>query len=126
MPEKICECGQKSHVRVKICPSCKKEFIKKEKLVKTKSAKSIDTDITIGGWAKDIEKGMPKIEEPEPLPANKRLNLTEIKHIVSEEGLGYAIMEYIDPKKIMDDVLRDMWTIAKKQLIEIKMYVYKE
>jgi hypothetical protein len=69
---------------------------------------------------------MPKIEEPEPLPANKRLSVAEIKHIVSEEGLGYAIMEYIDPKKIMDDVLRDMWSITKKQLIEIKMYVYKE
>lgn len=122
MPEKTCVCGQKSHVRVKICPSCNKVFEKKEKTAKIDN--KISTDITIGAWAKDIPKGMPKIEEPEPLK-NVRLSVSEIRNIISEEGLGYAIIEYVDPKKITDDILRGMWTIAKKQLMEIKMYVYK-
>jgi hypothetical protein len=43
-----------------------------------------------------------------------------------ENILLVYLIENIDPKKIMDDVLRDMWAITKKQLIEIKMYVYKE
>lgn len=132
MPVKQCpKCSIANAVARKTCSACGEVFtkIKKEKLSKKKEktkSNVIDTDITIGGWAKNIDKGMPKIEEPEPLPTNKRLNLTEIREIVSYEGLGYSILEYVDPKKIMDDVLRDMWTIAKKQLIEIKMYVYKE
>jgi hypothetical protein len=123
MPEKLCECGQKSHVRVKICPSCKKEFTKKEKLSKKKS-KSIDTDITIGGWAKDVEKGMPKIEEPEPLPANKRLSVAEVREIVSYESLGYAILTYIQIDQILDEDLKILWIDAKEKMKKIINILY--
>jgi hypothetical protein len=120
MPEKICECGQKCHVRVKICPKCNKEF---EKKIKKEKVEKIDESITVGNWAKDKTKGLPEIVIPEPLIGTSLSN-EEIKSYISYEGLGYCLLTYIDAKKISDNKLKELWIDAKSKLKEIIQYLY--
>ena len=131
MPEKICECGNKVHVRVRICPKCKKEFVKKAKKIKQqKNLNKIVEKAAVGEWIDDLPKGFPKQEIPEPLKKIKKtsdflLDNEEIYDYIMYEGLGYCIMTYIQAENIQDEKLKDMWKNCRKQMLEILKYVAK-
>ena len=134
MPEKICECGNKVHVRVRICPKCKKEFVKKvkkeKKTTKHKSLNEIVEKAAVGEWLDDVPKGFPKQEIPEQLEKIKKTNdflldNDEIYDYIMYEGLGYCIMTYIQAEKIKDQKLSEMWTNCRKQMLDVLKYVVK-
>lgn len=45
-----------------------------------------------------------------------KYTIEEIKDIVESEGLGYAIMEYVEAKKIEDPNLAELWRDAYDSL----------
>lgn len=131
MPEKICDCGNKVHVRVRICPKCKKEFVKKaKKIQQQKNLNKIIEKAAVGEWIDDLPKGFPKQEIPEPLKKIKKtsdflLDNEEICDYIMYEGLGYCIMTYVQAENIKDEKLSKMWIDCRKQMLEILKYVAK-
>lgn len=122
MPTKKCpKCSANNHVRRNSCISCGELFHKKESVKNIKESKN---SVEPGNWINDKVKGMPEIKLPEPL-TTKQLTKEEIRDIVSEEGLGYSITDYINPNSIIDDKLKEMWKTTRKMLKEIKVYIYQ-
>lgn len=126
MPYKICpKCNEQNGVRSHECKKCGEKFeIKKEKSVDKNAAalEKIEAQYARGSWISDKpHKGMPKLSDPEP--QNNDLNLTEIRDIISYEGLGWSIHHYIQPSQITDPKLREMWIEAKNKMIEITIYI---
>jgi hypothetical protein len=118
MPQKTCpNCDAQHGVRKLKC-DCGYEFIKK------KPATKKDQYIGIGSWIQDIDKGMPKIDMPEPLPDQPtKLTTRELSYYIAYEGICYCIFAYIDSTRIKDKKLAKMWQKAKEQLTEIVGYV---
>lgn len=78
----------------------------------------------IGAWINDPPKNMPQVEEPSPLSSqDATLDITTISNYIAYEGIGFCVIDYIDPKKIADPKLRAMWDDAKNRLTEIIDYV---
>jgi hypothetical protein len=110
MALKVCpECGAKVGVRTKKC-ACGYVFQPKQ-------------NVEPGAWVADKMKGMPDIQQPEPLPDHP-LSIAEVRDCVSYEGLGYAIFSLIDPEKIYDTVLSGLWKRARRAMQEIQEYIY--
>jgi len=121
MPLKICpKCNKGCGPRTKTC-ECGHIFIAGKKSNKSKATKEV---VGMGLWALDKVKGLPEIQQPEPLPKGKISN-ADIAEYVAYEGLGYCIYEYIDPPKIEDEELVKLWKIARKAMQEVQDYIYK-
>ena len=122
MPYKICKsCGESNGVRCKSCKKCNAPFTPKQS-IKNKNIEAIEK-IAGGTWRDEKPiKGMPQIETPEPL-GNGKLSMEEIKEAVRYEGVGYAILHYIQPEQIPDSTLRAMWKTCKAQMSEIVGYL---
>lgn len=54
---------------------------------------------------------------------DNKISNEEIIEIISDEGLEYAIMDYLSPKNIMDEHLFKLWVDAEKALKAIKEYL---
>jgi hypothetical protein len=118
MPKKTCpNCDAKHGVRKLKC-DCGYEFVKK------KPATKKDQYIGIGAWINDIDKGMPEIEMPEPLPDKPaKLSVREVSHYAAYEGICFCIFAYIDHTRIKDKKLAKIWLEAKEKIVEVVKYV---
>ena len=58
------------------------------------------------------------------IPQN-RLSIREVADIVEEEGLGYAIMDYLSVARIADEKLTAMWYDAGVLLAAIDKYIHE-
>ena len=124
MPKKTCpECSKKLGVRTKIC-KCGFKFEQEGKDKKKRDLPSNEA-VGVGTWVLENFKNMPKISQPAPLDKKKKYSRIEIRDIVSYEGIGFCIMDYISSKMIDDGELSKMWEEAKTILIKIKKYIYK-
>ena len=123
MPNKTCKnCQHKSHVRVRICPSCQQEFVKK--ISKTKKEKSNRqkkiAKIAVGSWIDDTPKDMPKVSMPSGLENEPQfLNNDTVKEYISYEGLGFCLMDYIPSNRLEDKDLKVLWEEARLKMVEI-------
>lgn len=50
----------------------------------------------------------------------KTYTIEEVAEIVESEGLACAVQEYISPKNIDDEELREAWAKAKEALAELE------
>jgi len=115
MALKTCpECGSQCGPRKKIC-DCNYAFAKP---TKNKQAEKVPHEyLGQGTWVYDRQNGQPKLEIPNDIDGV--LDNVELLSIISYEGLGYTILEYIEPNKIKDKKLAVKWQIAKDAMIEI-------
>lgn len=128
MPLKICpKCEQGCGPRSKKCPDCSYEFGAKLATPKSTRLKRHSRQlIGIGAWINDMPKGMPLIERPEPLPANKKLTIDEISNYCAYEGLPFCVFEYIGSERIEDEKLAILWEDAKNRLSEVANYIIEK
>lgn len=49
-----------------------------------------------------------------------------LTEIVDIEGLEYAILSYVDPEKIADPVVKEIWLRAKEAMEELEEILLKE
>lgn len=47
----------------------------------------------------------------------------KIKDIIEDEGLGYAVLDYLSPKEIDDPILARLWQSAQITLKQIEEYL---
>jgi len=121
MPIKVCpKCGAKHGCRRLVC-DCGHDFGSKRK---TKPA-----DVTHafpypepGTWVWDKAKGMPPIDAPGELPPGP-LSVQVVKEQVSYEGLGFCIHTFIEPARISDPQLQELWVKARTAMQEIVTYL---
>jgi hypothetical protein len=50
----------------------------------------------------------------------------DLDHILSCEGLDYAIKHYVDPTNISDINLRSLWESARDSLTALEQYITKK
>jgi len=114
MPLKVCpECGVKHGPRKKEC-DCGHAFI----------AKSNHPLIPEpGGWVLDTGRGMPKIEQPGPLPKGQ-LDTEIVRDIISYEGLGFTIYSLIPANRIKDRRLQKLWSDARAAMQKVQEHIY--
>jgi len=89
--------------------------------------KKVREMIAMGLWVYDTPpKSIGKIRRPEPLEHGCQLDLEDVRQLVSYDGIGYCIFEYIPASKIEDKELKKLWTAAKKSIDKVVNYLYKE
>lgn len=76
-----------------------------------------------GGWLLDDLPGMPKVEQPDPLPRSRKLEAAEVRDYVAYEGLGYCVFEYFPSGKIADERLATLWSEARVALRKVIDYL---
>lgn len=69
---------------------------------------------------------MPLVEQPEPLPANQKLNIDDISNYCAYEGLPFCVFEYIGSDRIEDKELALLWEDAKNRLSEVASYIIEK
>lgn len=113
MPLKICpKCGEQHGPRKKAC-ECGHVFIGDNHPLCPEP----------GGWILDIPKGLPKIQQPEPLPRDRKMTNREIQDYVAYEGLGFAIYSLISFNKIKDRRLAQLWKKARTEMQKVVEYL---
>lgn len=106
MPKKTCpKCSKQHGTRKKVC-ECGHSFVRQ---------------VEPGGWINDPTKGMPKIEDPGPLP--DRLTAEEVQDQIAYHGIGYCIWDYIPAARIRDAKLQTLWREARRVLVNIVEYL---
>lgn len=111
---------------IKICPQCNaKHGVRKLKCecghdfgVKRPSSLYPEP----GTWVASKTPGMADIELPEPLP-REPVSAGQVKDIVSNEGLGFAVYSYLPAKRITDPKLRKLWQKARTAMQCIVEYL---
>lgn len=124
----------------KSCPNCEKEhgarkrqcecgyqFVKQDssnpsQVKQTKHPLGMKYVPTPGLWVFDLDKGMPSIHAPEPLPSGPLDNQTVYDHC-SYNGMGDCMAEYIPSRRIADPKLRKLWKKANDAMIEAWRYL---
>jgi hypothetical protein len=104
---------------MKTCPECKKKHGTRKKVCDCGHAfvKSVEP----GGWVNDPTKGMPKIDDPGPLPSGK-LSVEEVQDQIAYHGMGYCLWDYIPPGRIKDAKLQTLWRAARRNMLNIVEY----
>lgn len=52
-----------------------------------------------------------------------KMSLKEVAEVIEMEGLGYAVMEYMDADSIKDKHLADLWEEARVAMKNIDNYL---
>jgi hypothetical protein len=115
MPLKTCpKCDAKHGPRKKLC-ECGHDFTSKisHPLVPEP-----------GGWVLDDLKGMPTIEQPEPLPRGQ-LTREQVEAEVSYSGLGFCVYSLIPVNRIKDRKLRGLWVKARAAMQKVVEELYE-
>jgi len=114
MPKKTCpQCDKQHGTRKKVC-ECGHSF--------STSAHPLYPEP--GGWVIDRLPGMPKIEPPDPLPRERKIDADELRdQYIAYEGLGYCLYSYIEPEHINDATLRSLWKKARLAMRDIVSYL---
>lgn len=116
--KKVCKCGQEVGVRTKLCPFCSYDFEKGKQNIPKEELE------TVGTWVYDIEKGMPKICRPEPLPKGL-ISIDTIKEQFEYYGFSDCIWYFIPAKRIKDKKLQKLWIEARNTMKKVHEHVYK-
>jgi hypothetical protein len=106
---------------MKTCPKCKKQHGTRKKVCEcghTFGGKPVEP----GGWVNDPTKGMPKIDDPGPLPSGK-LSVEEVQDQIAYHGMGYCLWDYIPAERIADAKLRAFWRAGRKAMLNIVEYL---
>jgi hypothetical protein len=74
-----------------------------------------------GAWVWSQTQGMPHILPPDPLPKGK-ITAEEVLEFIAYEGLG-SCLRCIDPKKLTDKRLTNLWKKAQLASTEILAYL---
>lgn len=129
----------------KVCPNCNKEHGARKRQCEcghvfggSKQAKASPAQVkqskhplgmkyipTPGLWVFDIDKGMPAIHAPEPLPKGPLTN-QEIYDQCAYNGFGDTLFEYIPSRRIADPQLRKRWKKAYDAMREAWRYLTDE
>lgn len=113
MAKKTCpECGAE-HGSRKLACDCGHEF---------QSKNSHPLYPEPGAWVANREKGLPKIQPPDPLPPGP-VDASTVKEAVSYEGLGFTIYSFIPAKRISDPELRKLWREARTKMQKVVEYL---
>jgi len=51
------------------------------------------------------------------------MNNEELKYVIEEEGLAYAIQDYLDPDRIEDIETKTLWLNAKEALDKLSRHL---
>lgn len=51
------------------------------------------------------------------------MNTCYVKAVIEEEGLGYAIVNYMGPENVLDPHLKKLWIDAERVLTAIERYI---
>ena len=109
---KTCQsCGREHGARKLVC-ECGFDFKKK--------ATSLIPEP--GAWVVNEQRGMPKIQSPEPYEDGPITTAT-IKEQVLYEGLGYCIYSWIPADRIKDKKLAKMFADAREKMQAIHKYL---
>lgn len=125
MPFKACpNCSSPCGVRTHKC-KCGFLFTNGNAKVDKKSDRKTSKPSYVSGgeWRWETHEGKSRIAAPAPLPRDRTITVDEVQDYVRYEGVGDAI-HFIDPKKIGDEKLAQMWKEARGILKTIVMYVY--
>ena len=75
-----------------------------------------------GAWVCDTYKGLPILQPPEH-EIRKPLESYQVADEVEYHGLGFCLIGYITPDKIIDPILQKRWEEARKALQAVRMYL---
>ena len=115
---KICDkCKKKVGPRSKKCKHCGYDFA----IAKEKEERS---DIAQGSWVRDIPKGMAQPIVPDELPKNTKLTKRQLQDLISYEGLGFCIHEFVPSALIGDKRVATAWEKARKAMISVVDLVF--
>lgn len=127
MPFKTCgKCSSKNGVRAKKCRECFTPFPTKLKKPSKTSTKPKEKEL--GTWKEDYNKDKKLKGMPAPAPAQiptKKLTVSEIRDIVSHEGID-VINGLICPTQIIDKKLARMWEECRIKIQSIIKYIYNK
>jgi len=76
----------------------------------------------IGGIEVRVTKKDPQIPEP---PEQKKYSCSEIKNVLQNEGLAYAVTCYMASDQIADPKLAKLWDECANKIDELNSYIEK-
>jgi hypothetical protein len=108
---------------MKTCPECSKEHGPRKKECDCGYAfNKHPLYPEPGEWIFDIQKGMPKIMPPDPLPEG-RIETEGIRDHIMYDGLGFCIYSWIPANRIKDKKLARLWMKARAEMQKIVEYL---